>query len=123
MTRPGCPGTGISLVGGREPADRRDFEVFAGVSAHCLAAAQRRLDWLRRFWAADRAAGYQRRWAVAKGVIDEIKREDPRAAVSVKSLQRWEMWWRAEGLAGLVRDRVGRPAGTTGRTTRREVLP
>jgi len=84
--------------------DRNGFVV-----RHKRMRAKQRLRWLRKFWKAEKEAGYPRgRWAIAQEIVDRVKKKNRDAPISVKSMQRWEMQYWKDGLAGLV-DRNGRP--------------
>ena len=84
-----------------------DFLMASNVPPHRAFAARRRFAWLKRFWQAERKANYRRRWAVAQRVVDAIKRADPKARVSIKSMQKWEMLYRRFGPPGLVARKPG----------------
>lgn len=84
----------------QEVLKRADRET-RGLPPHHAAIARRKVEWLCRFWLADEAAAGRGRGLTRDAVVKQIRAADPKARVTVKSMERWETIWKAYGASGL----------------------
>ncbi|GMU22840.1 MAG: hypothetical protein AMXMBFR13_29240 [Phycisphaerae bacterium] len=111
----------------RQGESEEDLSELAKLPAHKRASTIQRRRWLDELHAAEKAAQGVPRGKMIQQFVADVKRRNPDAQISEKSLQRWELLYRVAGVAGLI-DGRGRPflgiSQAGGQTSKRvEELP